>query len=410
MHELEHALGLDSNDFTPGAKKIIFEAARQNGLEPKDIIKKGSYGIPLDTEGRSFSPDSGRFKVEVPGSLDLTRSGVSANDLPAFLTVKGDLKVSLGGFSVFPPGKTLMVEGALILVPSRRISDAERSRIPEELERSEGLSCDEIRVELPGVNLEKKDERILMSLLGVELASGRESEDTYVNRLATMTREEFVDYLINNSEEYGQHADNASFKKGRPNFIYSILTRRPELRGLSDEKMAEATKLTDEEFARYLGSPAKPGVIDKIVIEWRPNLVPNVRFDPGTGFVHWIFRGGKKTGEVRKKAYITLTDPVREITPEIISRVVKAIEATGFDGQFKLADSPAALKERFDNMVIHGNDDVSVDKVLKVVMRELVLSGVQIKSTDKGEDRGDKSHTELLAEKIKAAARAKKRK
>ena len=84
----------DSN-FTPAAARFIREAARQNEVKPDEIVESASYAVMRQVDGSLRSPDAGRFKVVIPGDLDLVSKRLSTEDFPAFVSVEGSVRVPI---------------------------------------------------------------------------------------------------------------------------------------------------------------------------------------------------------------------------------------------------------------------------------------------------------------------------
>ena len=76
---------------------------------------------------------------------------------------------------------------------------------------------------------------------------------------------------------------------------------------------------------------------------------------------------------------------------------------------FDITTDPKEASQRFDNMVIHGNDEDMVNVALMAAMKVLALNKVEIDGYDEGFDEDGKSHTEILANRVKAAVRERRK-
>lgn len=393
----------DLERFTAGARQFLKEAAYQNGLTEQELLKRKDYAVPLNTDGVRHSGDAGILRVEIPGSVDLTRSGlgIRSTHLPNWTTVQGDMSVAAEQIDALPHGQSLDIDGTLRIVVSGPVTDETRKKILERVECLPGLSFGEIRVE---EGAERHSEK---SRIEKEPPEQSETREEYNERLAGMSREEFAQYLAKNLTEYSNRTDRRRLKHANSinaETIYNLLTLRPELRGMSEKEIKAYCALGAEDAKRLLGTSGQPGMLAQVKgIEKNP-VSSTVRFSEGDGiydaWFHWHFRDDKRKGDSRHKAYITIQDPVRQLTPEAIHAVVRAIDAAGFNGQMKVPDNLASFQQRFDNFVIHGNDVESIQRAVRAVILELSLHGVKISEIGTGIDQRGTSHTKILAEEV----------
>ena len=391
----------DSN-FTPAAARFIREAARQNEVKPDEIVESASYAVMRQVDGSLRSPDAGRFKVVIPGDLDLVSKRLSTEDFPAFVSVEGSVRVPIDMLTDEKLKSSLDIGNDIILVSSRALSESEKSAAIDRIEAASHVSYGgEIKVEAGRV---REIGRVREADGVRETAEHHESKQAYINRLARMTREEFSQYLIDHTKEYGDMTNNDGFRNNHPSFIYAELVLRPEYRGISWAEMVEESKLDQKDYDLYNQT------MDNVSLNWGSNTKPGITFSVGTsGFAHWKIRDKGSIDGKRRKAYLTLSDPIHDLTPQIISKVIEAIDAAGFEGQFKMTTDPKEASQRFDNMVIHGNDEDMVNVALMAAMKVLALNKVEIDGYDEGFDEDGKSHTEILANRVKAAVRERRK-
>ncbi len=386
------------SNFSSGTQRLLLEAARQNSIPLDQIIKREAYGTTLTVDGKLPSPDSGNYKIVVEGNLDLFRSAkkFEASDLPAFLKVGGDLRISSEIFFHKDPSKSLDVSRNIILVFPSSFGDTEKQRYRDEVALQQGVSFDgEIVFEM-----EKSPED--------DVEKHRETKEAFVSRLVLMTREQFATYLIEDSMEYGDRTNELMLRRGvgPSGTLYGILARRAELRGISFSEMQKITELSDDERDGF------DQVMRSIRDEWSTTSHASIKFEVGNfGYMHWRF-GTLPSSDRVEKAYITLRDPIHQLTAEAMDKAVQAIEATGFVGQCKVGYSADTMRSRCDNIVIHGSNIDAVQRARDAAVVELTMNGVNVSAIDQGYDEkiaGQMvSHNQILANQISRALLAKK--
>ncbi|MEI7741167.1 MAG: hypothetical protein WCJ29_01550 [bacterium] len=221
-------------------------------------------------------------------------------------------------------------------------------------------------------------------------------------RLASMKREDFGDYLMSYAKEFGELIGISDFGTD-VNRVYEVITRRPEFRGFTEDEIRHANESILEESKIGSKIEGTPRAISLIMRQEGGRKRENVIFDVGAGFLHWKFNKGTTRGAAHKKAWITLRDPIREITPELMTHVIDAVEASGFSGKFKIFAATDDTLRRFENFTIHADNDDEVDKAQKAVINALILNGVVPQGVARGEDPLGTSDNYALAQKICAA-------
>lgn len=162
--------------------------------------------------------------------------------------------------------------------------------------------------------------------------------------------------------------------------IYNALTLRPELRAkpyfsISSELAAKAYDLMDR-------IKSETGMIGS-----------------STGWMYKNF-GDSKTKNpdgTRSKAYLTVKNPIENLTPERMSELVKELEKSGYNGSVKTVQKAPFTAERliksFDNVVFHGKTQSDVDIAASIAQRIFGKAG----SVSFGIDPVGTSHTDHLA-------------
>ena len=198
--------------------------------------------------------------------------------------------------------------------------------------------------------------------------------------LAAMSQDEFADYLAS--------------VPGLPQTDYALLTARPEHRGpllRGESPFAEIHAQTSaEERAQF----------DEMLQEFRSDPSSTTSTYGWTGF-NFGDTAREEAGR-REKGYVTLQD-AGQLTAEQIRTLFQRLEAAGYNGAFKMADSLTSFQSKFDNFVFHGRNAAEVQKALQIA--EKVFAG-NVASTQVGFDT-DTSHTTNLAASVQARREAR---
>ena len=210
----------------------------------------------------------------------------------------------------------------------------------------------------------------------------------YVSPHAGMTQDEYAEYLSNDDSV----SDSA---------LYEALTHRPELRGLDQAaRNALATKTKDARFAYQKEIGETPDSV------WQTLLNDKYGISQGSGWIQFNGQSGKPKGG--PKSYTTLKpDVMLKLTREKVVQLSGALRAAGYRGHFKIPENGQEITERFDNIVAHGFDEQDAQIAAKTIK---AFFGDDVVSQQVGVDSdvGGGSHTQLIAERIKAA-RSRKR-
>ncbi|MEI7741166.1 MAG: hypothetical protein WCJ29_01545 [bacterium] len=219
------------------------------------------------------------------------------------------------------------------------------------------------------------------------------------HRLASMKREDFAEYLIHHGKEFGEMVQIPRFGSD-VNQVYGVITRRPEFRGLSEKEIDKAVKPLEDEVSGPSQVFGMPQVIRSIRIQEETKNRENVVYEFSGAFLSWKFRNGSTEDVAHKKAWITLPDPLHEITPQLIGNVIEAIVASGFSGNLKILNRTKAIVRRYENITIHADNDEELDKAQKAAVHALLLDGVMPQGVARGQDSVEMSDNQLLAGKI----------
>lgn len=201
--------------------------------------------------------------------------------------------------------------------------------------------------------------------------------------------------------EYAKHLETAGLPEGVM-MPYSALTTRPEFRNLSSQQR-NAIYDQNKQAAKDYATGAEQ--------LWRKLRNRETKIEGIEASGDENRRGGwenfkintDKGGATRHKAYATISDFVNINHNELESFMV-ALRDEGFNGQLKFpADGNRALIG-FDNIVMHGatkEDALLAEQLAKQYF------GDRASSTQLGFDDKGKSHTQLMADQLEEALRAR---
>ena len=195
--------------------------------------------------------------------------------------------------------------------------------------------------------------------------------------LAAMSQDEYADYLVEHGTE------------GEVTNAYNLLTRRADWRGLTEEEKLRRA----EESAAHAKSEANQ--------ELQKALERDSDIKEKTSWHGWLF-GDSALPDIVDKTYLTLKD-AKKLTLEQVTELKRRLNEAGYNGQFKIPASFGRMAQSMDNLVFHGKTKAEAEKALRIA--EEVFAG-NVGATHAGVDHGKKSHTELLAESVRARRKA----
>ncbi len=194
-----------------------------------------------------------------------------------------------------------------------------------------------------------------------------------------MNKEEFAKYIEHSKDPYyeriRQEADLAS--------MYDELTLKPQFRkqggsealkqkhpGLYASTKEYRRGEDIDTMRRVAGTLAKKGPITAEVVQARPELGIYSHFKGGSVSEGWLhFNIGKRTGlrppGGTPKGYGALrgTD---KFSHDDIMQFTKKLDETGFVGNVKVPTTESRIAFGYDNLVMHGQTDASIENALGV--------------------------------------------
>lgn len=187
------------------------------------------------------------------------------------------------------------------------------------------------------------------------------------------------------------------------NQLYEVLTARPELRKNAMDTFTRMPGWKDRE-------PQPEGwkeYTDKV--KSLEKKFPNSEYDGA--WLHFTYKNptNKEADGKRRKGYVTMAESSTHIFEKNLAQIMDDIDlhlAAVYSGKMKISISLKNLREKFDNIVLHGANKQEVVKALYIVKSvlekyKIVLSGEQFGIDGKSLIDGEKtSHSMLLAEKI----------
>jgi RNAse (barnase) inhibitor barstar len=203
--------------------------------------------------------------------------------------------------------------------------------------------------------------------------------------LASMTQEEYADYLAENGTPEGVS-------------MYDALTARPDQRGFTAAQRVEAYQKNKD---------ASKAFTQRMVDFWE-----TLRRTPIAGILArgadsgWTnFEVGQDTHQARTdryKSYATLRDPLA-LSQEQAVGFLEALRDAGYNGQVKFPGMGTRALLGFDNVVMHGASQQDAALGEQVARQ---FFGGDLTATQFGVDRGGKSHSQSLAEQTEAKRKA----
>jgi hypothetical protein len=203
--------------------------------------------------------------------------------------------------------------------------------------------------------------------------------------LASMTQEEYADYLAENGTPEGVS-------------MYDALTARPDQRGFTAAQRVEAYQKNKD---------ASKAFTQRMVDLWEA-----LRRTPIDGILArgadsgWTnFEVGQDTHQARTdryKSYATLRDPLA-LSQEQAVGFLEALRDAGYNGQVKFPGMGTRALLGFDNVVMHGASQQDAALGEQVARQ---FFGGDLTATQFGVDRGGKSHSQSLAEQTEAKRKA----
>ena len=254
------------------------------------------------------------------------------------------------------------------------------------------------RFDLPGVNtrgdippVSFEDRRKLSGwLASYELAKVARQQGI---DLASLSREEYVDYAIRNSLAI----DDTQLRMAT---WERMATSAEEVIALKKETIAKIKPEVEEAFRKFsYETITKAGEQDRFVF-------PNIRVRQGTGGSNsWLFFGINESTEEGSqetyKSYISFKD-LNNFSPEKFNTLMLALRDAGYNGDIKTfhdMENQGALLN--DQIVMHGRTEKDAKLALSVAEKlfgdELGQKGI---GRDEVIDGKNKSYSEILAQKI----------
>jgi muramidase (phage lysozyme)/soluble cytochrome b562 len=231
-------------------------------------------------------------------------------------------------------------------------------------------------------------------------------EDVKNTPLETFTQQEFAYWLQNNIDNLANIKRPSDAPSGfsplisnsNSRAIYDILTARPENR--------IKTLLSTNEKVDYKKETAYYEKFKNKIY----NLFTNS--DSNGGWFQLNFGNQKNTEKdgLRRKGYITVSknnlDLFTSNLSSILSGLNSELQQKGYNGSFKVSSSLERLSDSFDNIVIHGANELEVDKALQIINEYLTKNNIENIIAQKGKDGNLKdgsksSHTQILAESVR---------
>ena len=241
--------------------------------------------------------------------------------------------------------------------------------------------------------------------LGESLVNeNNEQKESENNPFEKMNQDEFADWLSQNLTE-------EEFKKVG---MYNLLTARPEFRALV---ISDSLKKSGEEPELYQRRLSMLPALKKWATESEGVIRKYIKNNEGiigvegSGWQHYKINESEIPREKdRIKGYISLAMDglFDKFNSEVMSNILETLKTQGYHGQVKFPQQGGGLYERFDNIVIHGNNDIETQKALKIIKEVLdkyqIATIFQQVGRDGIDENGKKtSHTDLLSQKVEGA-------
>lgn len=267
------------------------------------------------------------------------------------------------------------------------------------------LALEEIKIKK--VKAEKENLNKAYEDLGIT-PHNKESEKSLLEK---MNQDEFADWLSNNLTE----------EDIRSGGIYGLLTIRPENRDqfikdkLDESRDPSVKGILFQRREKMLSDLKKWSADNENVLRkyGKSKNIEGIESEEGDGWFHYKINESKIPREKdRIKGYISLAADkiLEEFNPTVISDILETLKDTGYHGQVKFPSKGSALYDKFDNIVIHGNNSTETQKALVIIND--VLKKHQIKTVlektgkDGVDEKGKKtSHTDLLAQQVEKTAK-----
>lgn len=149
-----------------------------------------------------------------------------------------------------------------------------------------------------------------------------------------------------------------------------------EMQEISVKNLSRAKQYADN-FAKYFHSDT-----------------PDLKYRSSAGWERFIINKDPHSGNIRDKGYITLKDGLI-LTPKTFEAFAQALQAAGFKGQVKVPSIGSRMATGYDNIVMHGS--TKNDVLIGTQVGKQFFS-TQIQQIQTGQDIGNHSRTELLAQ------------
>jgi hypothetical protein len=219
----------------------------------------------------------------------------------------------------------------------------------------------------------------------VESAVAEQALEEGAVDLASMSQEEYADYLAENGTPEGVS-------------MYDALTARPDQRGFTAAQRVEAYQQNKD---------ASKAFTQRMVDLWealrRTPIVGILARGADSGWTNFeVGQDTHQAGTDRYKSYATLRDPLA-LSQEQVVGFLEALRDAGYNGQVKFPGMGTRALLGFDNVVMHGASQQDATLGEQVARQ---FFGGDLTATQFGVDRGGKSHSESLAEQAEAKRKA----
>ncbi len=189
-----------------------------------------------------------------------------------------------------------------------------------------------------------------------------------------------------NVEEYANYLRDIKQSPYNGDF-YDELVRKPELRGKTLAEMKEMAAKNLPRARQYADNFAKYSHSD----------TSDLKYKSSAGWERFIINKDPHSGSIRDKGYLTLKDGLT-LTPKTFENFAQALQAAGFKGQLKVPSIGSRMATGYDNIVLHGSTKNDVSIGIQVGKQ---FFGTQIQQIQVGQDIGNRSRTDLLADALK---------
>lgn len=264
------------------------------------------------------------------------------------------------------------------ILAEKEAKEKETQKKIEELRRKLGATPN------PGQNIESKEEMI-----------------------SRMDQTEFAEWLSQNMTE--EELKNVG--------MYQLLTTRPENRLAEIEDSLKGNdddnKVLLNRRMRMLPDLKKWALESENVLRKYQKGVDGIVGVEGTGWQHYQINEDETPRERdRIKGYVSLEAEglLEKFDSAVMSDIVETLQMRGYHGQVKFPSTGGGLFDRFDNIVVHGNNDQETNNALTIIKEVLAKHKINTVFEQTGRDGFDEngnktSHTQILADKVSRTVR-----